>query len=218
MVDADDDERARLIASTAMVAGVTALDVYAARRASATDRRSAPGAMRPDGSVRVEESLAVNKPAEECYRMWRNFENLPRFMDHLKSVETRGDGRSHWVAKGPADTAVEWDAEVTRDEPNQLLSWRSLEGSDVPNSGAVRFIPDANGRGTVVSVTMTYEPPAGRVGMMVAKLFGEEPQMQVREDLRRFKRLLEAGEIPTTEGQPHGPRPVWYKAFGGTNR
>jgi len=218
MPDADDDERARLAGAALAVAGVTALDVFAARRASSPQRRSAPGAMRGDGSVRVEHTVAVNKSPEECYHMWRNFENLPRFMQHLKSVSVRDERTSHWVAKGPAGTSVEWDAEVTRDEPNRLLSWRSLEGSDVRNSGAVRFEPAPAGRGTFVSVTMQYEPPAGRMGMAIAKLTGEEPQVQVREDLRRFKRLMEAGEIPTTEGQSHGTRPLWYKAFGGANR
>jgi uncharacterized membrane protein len=218
MPDADDDERARLAGATLAVAGVTALDVFAARRASAPERRSAPGALRADGSVRVEHSLAVNKTPEECYHLWRNLENLPRFMEHLKSVSVRDDRTSHWVAKGPANSSVEWDAEITRDEPNRLLSWRSLEGSEVRNSGAVQFEAAPANRGTIVSVTMQYEPPAGKVGMTVAKLFGEEPQMQVREDLRRFKRLMEAGEIPTIEGQPHGTRPLWYKAFGGVNR
>ena len=139
-------------------------------------------------------------------------------MKHLESVERRDGNRSHWVAKGPAGTSVEWDAEVTRDETDALISWRSLEGSEVQNSGAVRFTPATGGRGTLVAVTLQYEPPAGALGMTIAKLFGEEPNLQVREDLRRFKRLLETGEIPTTEGQSHGTRPLWYKTFQGNDR
>jgi uncharacterized membrane protein len=218
MRDANRDEMARLTSATISVIAVTALDVYAARAASTREPRSAPGALRRDGTVRVEHTMIVNRPAEECYRMWRDFENLPRFMEHLESVERREDNRSHWVAKGPAGMSVEWDAEVTRDEPNALLAWRSIEGSEVQNSGAVRFTQAAGDRGTMIAVTMQYEPPAGALGMAVAKLFGEEPNLQVREDLRRFKRLLETGEIPTIEGQPHGTRPLWYKTIQGNDQ
>ena len=217
LFDAEGDERARLIGSALAVAGVTALDVYVARAARDAPR-SAPGAMRRDGSIRVEHTLGINRSAADCYRLWRDFERLPQFMAHLQSVRTIDETRSHWVAKGPAGTTVDWDAEITRDEPDALISWRSLEGSEVKNSGAVRFLPAPAGRGTLVSVTMQYDPPGGALGKAVAMLFGEDPDMSVREDMRRFKALLEAGEVPTTDGQSHGPRPVWYQAFGGTNR
>jgi uncharacterized membrane protein len=210
--------QARLGASIAAVAGVTALDAYAARRASSGERRSAPGVVRPDGSVHIEQSLAINQPPEACYAMWRDLASLPRFMKKLKSVEVRGDGRSHWVARGPAGQPIEWDAEITRDEPNALLSWRTVEGSELPNAGAVRFIPGPGRRGTIVSVTMQYDPPAGRAGLTLAKLLGDAPERAVREDLRRFKALLETGEIPTIEGQPHGARSFWYTALEGSNR
>jgi uncharacterized membrane protein len=151
--------------------------------------------------------------------MWRDFASLPRFMHNLEAVHVSEDGkRSHWVAKGPAGTRIEWDAELTQDEANTFLAWRSLEGADVDNAGAVRFIPDNGGRGTIVSVTMQYKPPAGAVGAAVARLLGDDADQQVGEDLRRFKRLLETGELPTTEGQSHGPRPAWYQAFGGDAR
>jgi uncharacterized membrane protein len=214
---ADDDERVRLAGAAAAVLGVTALDAYAARR-SREQPRSAPGVVRRDGSVRVEHTFSVNRSPRDCYAMWRRFENLPRFMRHLTSVEARGVGRSHWTATGPAGSSVEWDAAITRDEPDALISWRSLEGSDIENAGAVRFVPAADGRGTMVSVTMQYRQPAGTLGVAVAKMLGEEPDRQVREDLRRFKQLLEAGEIPTTDGQPHGPRPMWYRAVGEVRR
>jgi len=203
--------------ATAAVAGVTALDVYAANQMT-QNTQHLPGHVQRDGSVRVERTLAVNSSPEECYRMWHDFEQLPRFMEHLQSVKVTGDRRSHWVAKGPANSRVEWDAETTDDRPNELLAWRSVEGSQVENAGEVRFIRDQAGRGTMLKVTMQYKPPGGALGATVARLFGEEPQLQVLEDLRRFKRLVETGELPTTEGQPHGQRPAWYRMAGGTNR
>jgi uncharacterized membrane protein len=155
--------------------------------------------------LHVEKSVTINRPAEDLYRFWRDFTNLPRFMKHLESVSP-GDRRSHWVAHGPAGTKVEWDAELSEDQPNQLIAWRSLDGADVPNAGTVRFEPAAGGRGTVVRVVFDYAPPAGALGAAVAKLFGEEPSQQVEGDLRRFKNIMEAGEIPTTTGQPEGKR------------
>jgi uncharacterized membrane protein len=143
--------------------------------------------------------------------MWRNFENLPRFMAHVQSVKTTGRNRSHWIVKGPAGTTVEWDAEITHDEPNALLAWRSLDGADIESAGAVRFLPQTSGRGTIVSVKMQYKPPAGAIGMTVAKLFGEEPDIQVAEDLRRFRQAMETGEVATTEGQPAGRRGALYR-------
>ena len=154
--------------------------------------------------VKVEKSVTVNRPPEEVYRFWRDFQNLPRFMNHLESVSDLGGGRSHWVAKAPAGKTVEWDAEVYNEKENELIAWRSLEGADVDNAGSVRFEPAPEGRGTIVRVTLKYDPPAGKLGSLVAKLWGEEPSQQIEEDLRRFKQVMEAGEIPTTEGQPSG--------------
>jgi uncharacterized membrane protein len=156
--------------------------------------------------LHVEKSLTVERPAEELYSFWRDFTKLPRFMKHLESVNVSGDRRSHWVAHGPAGTNVEWDAEITEDRPNELIAWRSLPGADVANTGTVRFEPATGGRGTVVRVAIDYTPPAGALGAAVAKLFGEEPRQQVEGDLRRFKSIMEAGEIPTTTGQPEGKR------------
>jgi uncharacterized membrane protein len=156
----------------------------------------------------AEKSLTINRPAEDLYRFWRNFANLPRFMKHLDSVSTSGERRSHWVATGPAGAKVQWDAEITEDRPNELIAWRSLDGADVDNSGTVRFEPATGGRGTVVRVALEYRPPAGALGAAVAKLFGEAPQQQIEGDLRRFKNLMEAGEIPTTTGQTEGKRSV----------
>jgi uncharacterized membrane protein len=153
--------------------------------------------------VKVEKSLTINRPVEELYRFWRNFENLPRVMSHLESVDDMGD-RSHWVAKGPAGTRVEWDAEVFNEKENELIAWRSLDGADVDNAGSVHFKPAPAGRGTELRIVLKYDAPAGIVGTVIAKLFGEEPSQQIDEDLRRFKSLMEAGEMPSTEGQPTG--------------
>jgi len=154
--------------------------------------------------IEVRESVTIARPAEELYRHWRSFENLPSIMRHLESVEVRGGGRSHWVAKGPLNTRVAWDAETTEDRPNERIAWRSLEGATVPNEGAVTFREAPGGRGTEVHVALLYRPPLGSVGAAFAKLFGEEPAQQVHEDLWRFKQRLEAGEVATTQGQPSG--------------
>lgn len=154
--------------------------------------------------IKVEKSVTVNRAPEELYRFWRNFENLPRFMNHLESVKDSGEGRSHWVAKAPAGKTVQWDAEVYNEKENELIAWRSLEGADVDNAGSVRFEPATGGRGTVVRVTLKYDPPGGALGALVAKLFGEEPSQQIEDDLRRFKQVMEAGETATTEGQTSG--------------
>jgi len=159
----------------------------------------------PHGAgIKVEKSVTINRPVEELYRFWHNFENLPRFMKHLESVSVMDDKRSHWVATGPAGTKVEWDAEIINDVPNEVIGWRSLENANVDNAGSVRFRPAPGGRGTQVEVTLNYAPPAGKVGAAVAKIFRQAPDQQITEDLHRFKQLMEAGEIPSTEGQPSG--------------
>jgi uncharacterized membrane protein len=152
--------------------------------------------------IHVEESITINKPVGEIYRFWRNLENLPQFMEHLESVSMREAGVSHWVAKGPAGMKVEWDARIINEVENKVIGWQSLEGSTVSTAGAVNF--EETPRGTVVRVHFQYSPPGGKIGAAVAKLFGEEPNQTVREDLRRLKRLLETGEVPTIQGQPSG--------------
>ena len=194
-------ERTRLGASLAAVAGVAALDYVAARRSNGRVTSN-----EPQGTFRVRKTLAVNCPREQAYAFWRNLENLPRFMEHLEAVELRDGGRSHWVASAPAGAKVEWDAEIVEDRPSERIAWRSVEGADVPNRGSVDFVDGPGGRGTFVRVDLAYEPPAGALGRGVAKLFGEEPEQQVEADLRRFKQVLETGEVPTTEGQPTGRR------------
>jgi uncharacterized membrane protein len=163
--------------------------------------------------IRVERAVTVNRPRPELYQMWRDFENLPGFMEHLESVQVdeSDPGRSHWVAKGPLDRRVEWDAEVIEERENDVLVWKSLPGSMVESMGRVEFADAPGGRGTVVQVSMEYNPPAGSLGAAFAKLLGREPGDQIKEDLRHFKQIMEAGEIPTVQGQPSGrsePDPV----------
>jgi uncharacterized membrane protein len=152
--------------------------------------------------IRVEKTVTVGTSAGQLYAYWHNFENLPRFMRHLKSVQVKDSKRSHWVVKGPAGIDAEWDAEIINDVPNELIGWRSVDGSNVDNAGSVSFTPTAHG--TEVKVLLRYDPPGGAIGAAFAKLFGEDPDRQVQEDLRRFKMLIETGELATTEGQPSG--------------
>jgi uncharacterized membrane protein len=156
--------------------------------------------------VNLEEVVTINRPPTELYRFWRNFEQLPAFMEHLVSVTQTDQRRSHWIAKAPAGRTVEWDAEIINEIPDELIGWRTLDGADVISAGSVRFIPSPAGRGTEVRVRLQYEPPGGKMGAAIAWMFGEEPSQTIREDLRRLKQLMEAGEVPTTEGQPRGRR------------
>jgi uncharacterized membrane protein len=191
--------RARLTAATAAVVGVTALDVLCAQQLGRD-----PNETTESGEIRVREGCVVNRSREECYRFWHDFRNLPRFMRHLESVETTGDQRSRWVATGPAGSSVEWEAEVVEDRPNELIAWRSLEGADVDNQGYVRFADAPGGRGTVVEVEILYNPPGGVVGAGIARLFGEEPTQQVKDDLRRFKQVMEIGEVVVSDATVDG--------------
>jgi uncharacterized membrane protein len=140
--------------------------------------------------VRVEESVTIDQTPEALYSFWRNFENLPRFMSHLVSVQVLDSRRSHWKAKGPAGTDVEWDAEIIHEEPNRLIGWRSIPGSEVDHAGSVHFTSAGDLRGTEVKVILRYDPPAGKLGAMVAKIFGKDPGSEVREDLGALERLL----------------------------
>jgi uncharacterized membrane protein len=153
-------------------------------------------------AIRVEKTVTINRSASDLYSFWRNLENLPTFMQHLKQVTEYDNGRSHWVATAPLGASVEWDAQVIRDQPDHLIAWASVEGADVENSGFVRFQSAPQGRGTEVKVVMEYSPPGGALTGALAKLFGEEPEQQIGAELSRFKQLMEAGEIANTEGQP----------------
>ena len=189
----------RVAAAAAAVTGVTVLDFKASQQLT-----EVADAIEDDDSIHVKKSVMINRPVEEIYRYWRDFKNLPQVMEHLESVQVIDEKRSRWAAKGPAGKRIEWEAEITDDRRNELIAWRSLEGSSVENSGSVRFEEAPGGRGTLVRVELNYRPPAGLLGATIAKLLGEEPKLQVQEDLRRLKQLMEAGEVITTEGQPAG--------------
>jgi uncharacterized membrane protein len=155
------------------------------------------------GGAIAARAVTINRPAAELYAYWRDLSNLPSFMDNVVSVTPIDGDRSHWVVKAPGDRTVEWDARITEDRPNLSLAWASEEGADVANSGRVEF-RDAGARGTVVTATIAYDPPVGVVGKLIAKMFQREPAIQARRDLRRFKQLMETGEIATaswTAGQ-----------------
>jgi len=164
------------------------------------DRRAALGGHR---GIHVRESIRLETPRDEVYRFWRRLENLPRFMTHLVLVTDEGDGRSRWVAKGPAGSRIAWTAEVINEIENRLIAWRSLPGSDVATAGSVNFTTVRDAQSTQVSVHLQYASRAGRAGAFVATILGREPSQMIREDLRRFKQLLEAGEVArATPPQP----------------
>ena len=197
--------RGRAMGALAAVAAITALDVAASLRETSR-QRSAP-LLRAREPL-VEHTIIVGKSPQDCYAFWRNVSNLAKFSPMLQSVTALDERRSHWVLKGPARAPLEWDAEITVDRPGERIAWHSLPGAQVAHAGVVRFEAAPGKRGTLVRVMMHYQPPAGRVGAGLAKLLGSDPNTAVREDLRRFKSLLEAGEIPTTRGQPSGRRSV----------
>ena len=155
--------------------------------------------------MHVTKSITINRNAEDVYEFWHDFENLPRFMYHIEMVEVSGPRQSHWTAKGPAGGKVEWDAEITEDRPNELIAWRSVgSDDDVKNAGSVRFVRAPGGRGTEVHVDLLYDPTGGKIAALFAKLFGEEPNQQIEDDLRRFKQVMELGEIVRSDGSPKG--------------
>jgi uncharacterized membrane protein len=195
------DAKRRAALATAAVAGVAVADLVAAVLTSRDGAR--PG-------IRAAARITINRSVAEVYAAWRQLENLPRFMAHLQEVRPAGEGRTYWRAAGPAGIDVEWEAEITSERADEHLAWRSVGDATVRNSGQVDFRPAPGGHGTEVRVHLEYEPPAGALGTAVAKLFGEEPDQQVRDDLRRFKQLLETGEVVRSEGSPGGAESPAY--------
>lgn len=154
--------------------------------------------------MHVRKSITINRPIDEVYAFWRNFENLPRIMSHLQSVQVTDERQSHWKTEGPAGRFVEWDAVIVADTPNEIISWQSVEGADIPNRGAVHFRPAPGGRGTEITVELDFEAPGGSLGRTFAKLFGKDPAQQIASDLRRLKQLLETGEVIRSEATVAG--------------
>ena len=151
----------------------------------------------PKGDSLSGRAVTINRPRSELFAFWRDFSNLATFMENVERIDVLDDRRSHWVVKGPGGKSVEWDSVVTEEQPDQFIAWASEDGADVPNSGRIDF-RDAGARGTVVTATLLYDPPAGVIGKLIAKMFQREPAIQARRDLRRFKQLMETGEVATS--------------------
>jgi uncharacterized membrane protein len=227
MSNREGSRRLRTAMATAAVLGLTAADVYTAmrtleqggqstldslaqrtgmgdmaKRAGGGDLAKRAAAM--GGELTIEAGVTVRRSPEECYAFWHDFGNLPRFMLHLADVHMSGDRRTHWTVEAPFVGNVEWDADIIDDRPNELIMWKSVDGASVPNSGTVHFDTAPGGRGTEVRVQMRYVPPAGKLSVAAAKIIGEAPDQQVKDDLRRFKQVMELGEIVRSEGSPEG--------------
>jgi uncharacterized membrane protein len=177
-----------------------ALGIRTAEKGQGADTTSVPYEL----GVRVDKSITIARPPHEVYTFWRDLNNLARFMKNVESVTDLGNGKSHWVVKAPAGRKVEWDAIIHNEEEGRMISWRTLEGAAVQHAGSVWFKEAPAGRGTEVRIEMQYNPPAGMLGAAVATLWRKDPGSQMQEDLHRLKQILEAGEIPTTQGQPRG--------------
>lgn len=183
-------------AAVGLAAGVLALQ----------GAKSGPAASLFKRELRALRSVTINRSASDLYEVWRKYENAPQWMEHIEAVHSLSSTRSHWIMRGPGGTRLEWDSEITEDRHGHVLAWRSLPGAKVEQAGRVEFEELASGRGTEVRLKMIYRMPGGIFGSSLATLLGVEPEQQMRENLRHFKMLMEAGEIATTRGQPHGPR------------
>jgi len=153
----------------------------------------------------VGRTVTINLPRDQVYAAWRDFRNLPRFLENIRRVEVGDDRRSHWVIAAPAGRTVEWDSVLTEDEPGRLIAWSSTDGADIRNTGRIEFRDAPPGRGTEVTATIVYEPPGGDLGKLIAKLFQKEPKLQARRDLRRFKQWMETGEVSVSNPHPNAP-------------
>ncbi len=214
------NNRLKLAGATVAVLGVTALDIACSVQLTSEKRESSGhdegSYMLPetvDGTQLLSAVITVNKPVEEVYAFWKDPANYPRFMSSLDSVQITGDGSSHWKVKAPIGLTVEWDAQVVNDVPNELIAWESV-GGDVHNTGTVRFRPATGNRGTEVELQTQVKPRGGPVGAKIAALFSAVPKTQLMNDLRRFKQLIEIGEVVKSDASAvpgmHPARPPKY--------
>lgn len=194
-----ESKRRRVGAAMLAVSGTTVADLFDGIQVTGQDEPAT--ATLP---MRVTTSITIRRSAEDLYRFWRDFENLPDIMTHLQSVEALDDRTSRWKARAPLAGTVSWDAKLVEDHPTKLLRWDSLPGADIETSGIVRFLHAPADQGTEVHVQLRYAAPAGPLGAAVAKLFGEDPYQQVRDDLRRFKQVMETGQVVRSDGAPRG--------------
>ncbi len=205
-IRSENAQKGRVVAATAAVLGVTALDVYCGTRLQQSD---ASGDGATGNTIEIKTAVTVGRPPEEVYRFWREFDNLPRFMNHLEAVRITGERTSHWKAKAPVGMTVEWDAEIIEDRPNELIVWQPLENADIENSGSVRFTPAPGDRGTEIMLEMRFHPPGGTLGAKFARMFDDVPKTQMRNDLRRFKQVMETGEVVHSDDSiESGPNPA----------
>ncbi len=203
----DNPARNRALTTAAVVAAIAAADVAASLRGQ---RSSDSAVNRADAYL--EAAVITQKTPEECYAFWRDLSNLPKFMRSVESV-TPADGlRLHWRLRGPLRSSWEWDAQITTDRPGECIAWKSVEGAEIQQAGMVSFGPATGQRGTFVRLSQHYRPSAGSIGVKLAKLFASDPRSEAREDLRRFRQLIETGEIPSTRGQPSGRRSLLGRA------
>jgi uncharacterized membrane protein len=190
----DKNRRGKTACAIAAVAGVTALDVLCAQ-----------DLMLRGAAARASASIVLHCPIEECYRFWRNFENHAQFMPYVESVRSTGSRTAHWIAALPGKKKVEWNTEITKDLRNEQITWHSVNGSGLYHAGTIRFSPSSGDRGTVARIKIVYREPVSGRGVL-ARLLGKEPDQMLYKDLRRFKQLMETGEVITTEGQSAGRR------------
>jgi uncharacterized membrane protein len=200
----------RTLAATGAVVGAFAADVIdgvrLCRASNGNGHGDGAAGEAPEPPVQVKAVMTVRCNRDELYALWRDFERFPDFMIHLEEVRSTGERTSHWTARGPLGKTVEWDAEITEDVPGERIAWRSVAGSKIDNAGTVWFVPAPADQGTEVHVDLRYGPPAGAIGAVVAKMFGEEPAIQLKDDLRRFKQIAETGEVARSDGSPEGQR------------
>ena len=189
-------------AATALVgAAVVAASTIAKDRHPPDD---APGRTAKDkdfgGYAVVGHAVTINRPRHELYGFWHDFQNLATFMENVEKVQATGADTAAWTIKAPAGQTVDVETRIIEDRPDELIAWRSVEGSDIDTEGRVRF-RDAGARGTIVEAIIAYKPPAGALGQMIAKLFQREPNIQGRQELKRFKMRMETGEIAVAKPQ-----------------
>jgi uncharacterized membrane protein len=183
------------------IAAGAALGMLASRKPVGHPPDDAPGRTARHGKFGdyavVGRTVTINKPRAELYAFWRDFQNLPRFMENVESIRSTGDNRLVWTIAAPAWQSVEVESQIVEERENELIAWRSVEGSQIDTEGRITFKDAPSGRGTLVEAIIAYKPPAGELGRMIAKLFGREPAIQGRRELKRFKMLMETGEIAT---------------------
>ena len=202
---------AKTLAATGAVAGAFAADVIDGvklTRSDGSSSSSSNGSSEEEHTapIQVRATVTVRRDPDDLFARWRDFERFPQFMAHLEEVKAIDGRRSHWKARAPLGISAEWDAEITEELPGERISWRSVEGSRIATTGTVSFTPAPGDRGTEIHVDLRYGALGGAVGAMFAKLFGEEPAIQLKDDLRRFKQIAETGEIVRSDGTPEGPR------------